>query len=91
MHHGKKVNYSASCLSALTASVICVVVVVRVSKKAVLRAKALSGSYRFCDSSSTHDCLLVDKICALCEKLSGHTSSFIRSRYTGGSNACNII
>jgi len=28
MHHGKKVNYITSCLSALTASVICVMVVV---------------------------------------------------------------
>lgn len=74
MHHGKKVNYSASCLSALTASVIYVMVVVKVSKKAVLKTKALSDSYRFCDYSNTHDCLLGDNICAVCVKLSGRTS-----------------
>jgi len=32
MHHGKKVKYIASCLSTLTASVICVVVVVKVRR-----------------------------------------------------------
>lgn len=48
MHHGKKVNYSASCLSALTATVICVMVAVKVSKKTVLEARALSDSHRFC-------------------------------------------
>lgn len=86
MHHGKKVYYSASCLSSLTAIVICEMSVVKVSKKAVLKAEALSDSYRCCDNSSTHVCLLGDNICAVCEKL-----SFVRSRYAGGSNACNVI
>jgi hypothetical protein len=53
MRHGKEVKYSASCLSTLTASLICVVVVVKVSKKIVLKAKALSDGYRFCDNSNT--------------------------------------
>jgi len=59
---------------------------VKVSRKAVLTAEALSDSYMFCDCSSTYVCLLGDNICAVCEKL-----SFVRSRYAGGSNACNII
>jgi len=84
MHHGK--NYSASCLSALTDSVICVMFVVEVSKKAVLKAKALSDSYGYCDNSNTRVCLLGYNICTVCEKL-----SFVRRRYTGGSNACNVL
>jgi len=60
-------------------------------KKIVLKAKALSDSYRFCDNSNTYVCLFGDNICAVCGKLSSHKSSFIRSRYTGGSNAYNIL
>lgn len=90
MRHGKKVNYNASCLSTLTARVVCVMVVVKGSKKAVLKAKVLSDSYRLCDKSSTHHRVLGDNICTVCEKLSGCKSSFFRNGYTGGSNACNI-
>lgn len=65
MRHSKKVDCSASRLSVLTASVI---IVVKVSKKTVLKAKALSDSYRFCDSSNTHVCLLGGNILrSLCE------------------------
>jgi hypothetical protein len=60
LHASWQENNSASCLSDLTASVICVKVVLKVGRKAVLKAKALSDSYWFCDNSNTHDCLLGD-------------------------------